>query len=60
MCLVGHDQTARGLEIDAPPCKSEEFALDLGGWTLTYELDLARRIAVMRRAISDLALRWPA
>jgi hypothetical protein len=30
------------------PCLSEEFALSLGGWSLTYEVDLSRGIAVVR------------
>ena len=36
------------------PCRSEEFALSLGRWSLTYEVDLTRGIAVVRQAMHGL------
>ena len=43
-----------GSRIGSPPCRSEEFALTLGRWSLTYEVDLTRGIAVVRQAVHGI------
>jgi hypothetical protein len=40
-----------GDRIGSRPCRSEEFALSLGRWSLTYEVDLSRGVAVVRHAV---------
>jgi hypothetical protein len=35
------------------PCRSEEFEMNLGQWSFTYEIDLSSGTAVVRHARAD-------